>query len=86
MSEAERTHVSKVRLLHTGAWLALAVALFVAAFDTQDSPSCLAAAVTAAYFAIGAWAGNVLYLVLFAPLVFFGTMFLSMFLILSAGR
>ncbi len=60
--------------------------LFVAAFNTQDGPTYRAAAVTAAYFAVGAGTGHFLYFVPFSPRIFFGTMFLSMFVILSAGK
>jgi|GEM_PF-1601392 len=84
MSEAERT--SGARLLHAGTWIALAVGLFVAASNTQDGPTYLAAAATAAYFAIGAWTGKMLYFVPFSPLIFFAAMFLSMLVILSFGR
>lgn len=86
MSGPKRIQVSESRLLHTGAWIAVSVGLLVAALNTQDSPTYIAAAVTAGYFAVGAWAGNVLYFIPFSPLIFFGTMFLSMFVILSFGR
>ncbi len=58
----------------------------MAAFNSQNGPAFLAAAVTAAYFAVGAWAGNILYFVVFSPLVFFVAMFIAMFVIMSAGR
>lgn len=60
--------------------------LFITAFNAKDSPTFLAAAVTAAYFAVGAWAGNLLYFVVFSPLVFFVAMFIAMFVIMSAAR
>jgi hypothetical protein len=73
-------------MLHTGAWIALAVGLLIAAFNSHDGPTYLAAAVTAAYLAVGAWTGNILYFAIFSPVFFFGIMFLSMFVILSFGR
>ncbi len=86
MENQPSTQVTSRRRLHAGIWLVLAVGLFIAAFNAKDSPTFLAAAVTAAYFAVGAWLGNILYFVVFSPLVFFVAMFIAMFVIMSAGR
>jgi len=86
MENQPSAQASSPRWLHAGLWIVLAVGFLIAAFKSQNGPAFLAAAVTAAYLAVGAWAGNILYFVVFSPVVFFVAMFIAMFVIISSGR
>jgi hypothetical protein len=68
-------------MLHATTWLALAGAIVAYALhsNVQDQVTPLAAGVTAASIAIGAFGGRTWFAVLFAPVTFFLAIFALMF-------